>query len=127
MNSQDLFLVLALAVLIFMMFWNSRKRKKQAEELQATLKKGAAVVLHSGIYGVIESVDGDRFVIATAGSKLEVAKGAVRGIDTAAKPVAKTSPAKTAQPVARAAAKPAAKKPATRSAAKPAAKKPAAK
>lgn len=130
MNSQDLFLVLALAVLIFMMFWNSRKRKKQAAELQSTLKKGAAVVLHSGIYGVIESVDGDRFVIATAGSKLEVAKGAVRGIDNSAKPVAKPAAPVAAvakKPAVRAAAKPAAKKPATSAAAKPAAKKPAAK
>ena len=75
MQSNDLFLLLALAVLVFMMFWNSRKRKKQAAELQASIKKGAAIVLHSGIYGTIVSVDEDRYVIDSAGSKFEVAKG----------------------------------------------------
>ena len=112
MKPEDSILLVALAALIFMMFWNSRKRKKQAEELQSQLGKGAAIVTHSGIYGVIDSIEGDRVVIQTAGSKLEIAKAAIRGVDVNAKPVAK----------------PVAKKPAARkTAAKPAAKKPAAK
>jgi len=117
MKPEDSILLAALAALIFMMFWNSRKRKKQAEQLQGQLTKGTAVVLHSGVYGVIESIDNDRAVIVSAGSKIEVAKAAIRGVDLNAKPAAK------------AAAKPAAAKSAskTTAAAKPAAKKPAAK
>ena len=38
--SQDVFLVIALAVLIAMMFLSSRKRKKQAESLLASVKVG---------------------------------------------------------------------------------------
>ena len=60
MKPEDSILLVALAALIFMMFWNSRKRKKQAEELQSQLGKGAAIVTHSGIYGVIESIDADQ-------------------------------------------------------------------
>lgn len=118
MNS-DLFLVVALAVLIAMMFLNSRKRKKQMQELQDSLKAGVKVVLHSGITGKLVSVDGTRAVIETTpGTKLAILKGAIRGIDAdaPATPVAKTAE--------KPAAKPAAKKPVAK---KPAAKKPAAK
>jgi preprotein translocase YajC subunit len=124
MKPEDSILLVALAALIFMMFWNSRKRKKQAEELQSQLGKGAAIVTHSGIYGVIESIDGDRAVISTAGSKLEIAKAAIRGVDANAKPAAKPAAAKA---VAKPAAAKAAAKPVAKTAAKPAAKKPAAK
>ena len=112
--SQDVFLVIALAVLIAMMFLSSRKRKKQAEALLSSVKVGSSVVLHSGITGTIVSIDGDRAVIETTpGTKIAFLKGAIRTVDAAAKPVAEKS-----------AAKPAAKKPAAK---KPAAKKPAAK
>lgn len=129
MKPEDSILLVALAALIFMMFWNSRKRKKQAEELQSQLGKGAAIVTHSGIYGVIESIDADRAVIVTAGSKLEIAKAAIRGVDANAKPAAKTVAAKpaAAKAVAKPAASKAAAKPVAKAAAKPAAKKPAAK
>ncbi len=141
MQSNDLFLFLALAVLIFIMFWNNRKRKKQAAELQNSIKKGAHVVLHSGIFGTISSVQDDRYVIESAGSTFVVAKGAVRGLDlnaktvaapkqTVSKAAAKPTAAKAVvKPVAKATAKPAVKsaaKPATKPAAKPATK-PAAK
>ena len=124
MKPEDSILLVALAALIFMMFWNSRKRKKQAEELQSQLGKGAAIVTHSGIYGVIESIDADRAVIVTAGSKLEIAKAAIRGVDANAKVATKPAAAKA---VAKPAEAKAAAKPVAKTAAKPAAKKPAAK
>lgn len=61
--SQDVFLVVALAILIAMMFLSSRKRKKQAAELLASVKVGSKVVLHSGITGKITSIDGDRAIL----------------------------------------------------------------
>ena len=113
--NQDLFLVIALGFIIFMMFFNGRKRKKAQAEMQAGIKVGAYVLLHSGILGSIVSQDDKHLVVETTpGTKLTVLKGAVRSIEEAPKKVA----AKTA------AAKPAT---ATKTAAKPAAKKPAAK
>lgn len=122
--SQDVFLVVALAVLIAMMFLSSRKRKKQAADLLSSVKVGSNVVLHSGITGKIVSVDGDRAVIETTpGTKIAFLKGAIRTVDAAAaKPVAEKPAADKS--AAKPAAKPAAKKPAAK---KPAAKKPAAK
>jgi preprotein translocase subunit YajC len=116
--SQDVFLVVALAILIAMMFLSSRKRKKQAADLLSSVKVGSSVVLHSGITGKIVSLEGDRAVIETTpGTKISFLKGAIRNVDASVKaaPVAKAATT--------AAKKPAAKKPA----AKPAAKKPAAK
>lgn len=125
MPVQEIFVYVALAVLIAMMFNNSRKRKKQAAELQSKVAVGATVTLYSGIIGEIVSINEDRMVLeSTPGTKLTVSKAAIRTVDAAAeakKPAAKPAakkPAAAAKAVA-----PAAKKPAT----KPAAKKPAAK
>jgi preprotein translocase subunit YajC len=121
--SQDVFLVVALAILIAMMFFSSRKRKKQAADLLSSVKVGSSVVLHSGITGKIVSLDGDRAVIETTpGTKIAFLKGAIRNVEapTKASSVSKAPAAKAATSAAK---KPAAKKPA----AKTAAKKPAAK
>lgn len=110
--SQDVFLVVALAILIAMMFLSSRKRKKQAQTLLDSVKVGAAVILHSGITGTVVSIDGDRAIIETTpGVKISFLKGAIRSVDAAAKSVApKTATAKSVAPKAEA-KKPAAKKP----------------
>jgi preprotein translocase subunit YajC len=125
--NQDLFLVIALAFIIFMMFFNGRKRKKAVAEMQAGIKVGAHVLLHSGILGSIVSLDEKSLVIETTpGTKLTVLKGAVRSIEEAPK-----KPAAPKATAAKTAAKPAAAKPAaakaTTAAKKPVAKKPAAK
>ena len=119
--NQDLFLVIALGFIIFMMFFNGRKRKKAQAEMQAGIKVGAYVLLHSGILGTIVSQDDKSLVLETTpGTKLTVLKGAVRSIEEAPKKPAAAKPAaaKSTTP-SKAAAKPAAKK--------PVAKKPAAK
>lgn len=119
--NQDLFLVIALGFIIVMMFVNGRKRKKAQADMQAGIKVGAYVLLHSGILGSIISLDEKSVVIETTpGTKLTVVKGAVRSIEEAPKKPAAPKVAAAAKPaVAKTAAKPAA--------AKPVAKKPAAK
>ena len=120
MNPNDIFLLVALAFIIGMMYFNGRKRKKQQADMQAGIKVGAYVLLHSGILGTIVSQDEKSVVIETTpGTKLTVLKGAVRSIEEA--------PKKPAAPKV-SAAKPSAKSTtAAKSVAKPAAKKPAAK
>mgnify|MGYP000535266418 CR=1 FL=1 len=123
--SQDVFLVVALAILIAMMFMSSRKRKKQAADLLASVKVGSNIVLHSGITGKIISVDGDRAVIETTpGTKIAFLKGAIRSVDASA-----PKGSAIEKPAAKATAKTSATKPSASKtvAKKPAAKKPAAK
>lgn len=111
---DQIFLVVALGLLIVMMFLSSRKRKRQAAELQSSLKAGAGVMLTSGIYGVVDKIDGEKITIVSGGStKLVVNKGAVARIEESVNVAATKSPAKA--PVKSAAAKkPAPKKPAAK-------------
>ena len=111
----DLFLYVLLAAMLVMMFFNSRKRKAAAQQLQEQVVPGAKVVLLSGIVGRIVSIDGDKVVITSAGSKLEILRGAIR--TAAANEVAETVNLEKAP-----ATKVAATKPAAKAAAKPAAK-----
>jgi preprotein translocase subunit YajC len=48
-----------LAVLIFFMFRNSRKRKAEAEQLQSKVQPGAKVMTNFGVFGTILSIDED--------------------------------------------------------------------
>jgi preprotein translocase subunit YajC len=79
---DSLFLLLALLFLGGMVFFSSRKRKKAAAELKTQVVKGAYVMLTSGIYGKILSIDDNRVELETApGQKLTVALGAVRSVE----------------------------------------------
>lgn len=46
-----------LAVLIFFMFRNSRKRQTEARELQTKVQPGAKVMTNFGVFGTILSID----------------------------------------------------------------------
>ena len=48
-----------LAVLIFFMFRNSRKRQADARNLQAKVQAGAKVMTNFGVFGTILSIDED--------------------------------------------------------------------
>lgn len=127
---DQIFLVVALGFLLVMMFMSSRKRKKQAEQLQSTISKGATVMLTSGIVGTITAIEGDQLVIDSEGSKLRVVKLAVRSVEkSAAASAIKSVPNSAAKPAAKqpAGRKPAVKKPASTSTKSASAKKPAAK
>lgn len=136
MNPNDLIIVAMIAVMGVMMFRGNRKRKKQAEELAAQLVVGAKVLLHSGIVGRVVSISDEYIVVNSAGSELEVLRGAVRTAsvwEAKEEPVAEAAEVVAAAPVA--AKAPAAKKPAAAktvapkptTAKAPAAKAPAAK
>jgi preprotein translocase subunit YajC len=128
LDSSNLFMFVAIAFLVVMMFLNTRKRKKQQTEMNQALKPGAWIMTTSGIFAEVKSIEEDKLVIeSTPGVKLILVKGAVaRVVDAPA--IAVAAPA--AKAAAKPAAKPAAKKPAAKKAApaaqKPAAKKPAA-
>lgn len=61
-----------LAVLVFFMFRNSRKRKAQQEELVKAIVPGKQIMTNFGLFGVLKSIDE-----VTNEAELEVAKGVV--------------------------------------------------
>ncbi len=127
---QSLLLVVAAGMFV-MMFFSSRKRKRQAAEMADKVQPGAKVMLNSGIFATIISVDGDRALVeSTPGTRLEVSKAAIVRFITepvaAEAEVAEDAVVAAVTPVAKAPAKKAAAaKPAASAAAKPAAKTPA--
>ena len=61
--------------MIFFMFRNSRKRKRDAEELQSKIVPGAEVMTQHGIYGTLISVDDEKneaIIETTPGTQLRV-------------------------------------------------------
>ena len=50
-------LLAVLAVLVFFMFRNSRKRKQQQEELKSKIVPGAEIMTNFGLFGTLLSVD----------------------------------------------------------------------
>lgn len=57
MGPLEIGMLVILAVLVFFMFRNSRKRKAQQEELQAKIVPGADIMTNFGLFGTLVSVD----------------------------------------------------------------------
>jgi preprotein translocase subunit YajC len=72
MDPLTLVMLAVLALLVFFMFRNGRKRKKDQEALQATMVPGADVMTNFGMYGTIVSIDEDENKVA-----LEIAPGTI--------------------------------------------------
>ncbi len=73
-----------IAVLIFFMFRNGKKRQQAMQELQNGLRPGAEVMLQSGIFGTIESIDDEdnRVTVRSGSSTLVVHRNAVSQVVT---------------------------------------------
>ncbi|MEO6114931.1 MAG: preprotein translocase subunit YajC [Pseudolysinimonas sp.] len=68
-------LVAVLAIMVIFMFRNSRKRKRDAEELKDKFVPGAEIMTQHGIFGTIVSIDDEKneaVIETTPGTKLRV-------------------------------------------------------
>ena len=75
-----------LAVLVFFMFRNSRKRQAQARELQDKVAVGAEVMTNFGLYGTILEMDDEENQVlleTTPGTVLKVHRQTVTRVVTA--------------------------------------------
>jgi preprotein translocase subunit YajC len=74
-----------LALLIFFMFRNSRKRQKDQSELQSKVQPGAKVMTNFGVYGTILSIDEEENEVlleSTPGTVLAVHRQTVARVVT---------------------------------------------
>ena len=86
MGSTVFMLVMMLAIMYFVMIRPENKRKKEAEQMRAAVKKGDKVVTIGGIVGVVVDVKENKFVMETGADqvRIEFEKWALSSNETAA-------------------------------------------
>ena len=84
MGSTILMIVLMIAIFYFLMIRPENKRKKQAEEMRNSLKKGDWITTIGGVYGRIVAITDRTIVIETSEDRVrvEVVKSAIGSVGT---------------------------------------------
>ena len=79
MGSTVIMLVLMIAIFYFMLIRPESKRKKQAEEMRSSLKKGDWLTTIGGVYGRVVSITDRTVVIETSEDRvrMEITKWAI--------------------------------------------------
>jgi preprotein translocase subunit YajC len=76
-----IFLVVIFAMFYFVMIRPQRKRQKEQQAMMASLQRGDKVMTIGGIYGTIDSVSEESFVLKVeGGTTIRVARSAVNKI-----------------------------------------------
>ena len=85
-SSSIIMLVAMLAIFYFMLIRPENKRKKEAEQMRASVKKGDKITTIGGIVGTVVDVKESNIVIETSADqvRMELAKWAVSSNETAA-------------------------------------------
>jgi preprotein translocase subunit YajC len=74
------FIVILFALMYFFTIRPQRKKQQEAQKMLQALQKGDKVITNAGIYGQIENIYEDSFLLRTdSGSTIRVAKWAVVG------------------------------------------------
>ena len=74
------FLVVIFGLMYLLMIRPQRKRQKEQQRMMEDLQKGDEIITASGIYGRIESMDENSFVIKVeSGATIRVVRSAVAG------------------------------------------------
>jgi preprotein translocase subunit YajC len=105
MPETIIMLVVMVAVFYFMLIRPENKRKKEAEQMRSSMKKGDKITTIGGIIGTVVDIKEDKFVIETSADqvRIEFAKWALSTNDTAAE-AAKEEAKKAQEEKAKAAA-----------------------
>lgn len=85
LDPLTIIMLVVLAVLVFFMFRNSRKRQRQAQELQSKVAVGAEVMTNFGVYGTILDMDEEENIVhleTTPGTVLKVHRQTVTRVVT---------------------------------------------
>lgn len=86
MGSSIIMLVVMLVIFYFMLIRPENKRKKEAEEMRASLRNGDVITTIGGIVGTVVDVKEKKFVIETGADRVRVEfeKWALSSNETAA-------------------------------------------
>ena len=86
MGSTLLMMVLMIAIFYFMLIRPENKRKKEAEQMRSTVRKGDKITTIGGICGTVVDVKESRIVLETGADqvRIELEKWAISTNETAA-------------------------------------------
>ena len=86
MSSSIIMLVAMLAIFYFMLIRPENKRKKEAEQMRSSVRKGDKITTIGGIVGTVVDVKENNIVIETSADqvRVEFAKWAISSNETAA-------------------------------------------
>ena len=86
MGSTILMIVLMIAIFYFMLIRPENKRKKEAEQMRSSVKKGDKITTIGGITGTVVDVKETRIVLETGADqvRVELEKWAISTNETAA-------------------------------------------
>ena len=86
MGSSIIMLVAMLAIFYFMLIRPENKRKKEAEQMRSSVRKGDKITTIGGIIGTVVDVKENNIVIETSADqvRIEFAKWAISSNETAA-------------------------------------------
>ena len=85
MGSTIIMLVLMLAIFYFMLIRPENKRKKEAEQMRSSVKKGDQITTIGGVIGTVVDVKENNIVLETSADqvRIEFAKWAISSNETA--------------------------------------------
>jgi|SRR5208282_3171224 len=75
-------LVAMFGIMYFLVIMPQQKQRKKMAEMLAAVKNGDKVVTSSGIYGTINGIDGDTFILKVADNvKIRIARAAIAQVE----------------------------------------------
>ena len=85
--------IIVIAAMFFLMWRGQAKEKKRREEMMNSIVSGTKIMTLGGVYGIVDSVNGDVYKIKIADNvKIEIHRNGIASVikdETAAAPAAK--------------------------------------
>ncbi len=75
-------LMLMFGIMYFLVIMPQQRQRKKMQEMLSAVKNGDKVVTTSGIYGTINGIDGDTFILKVADNvKIRIARAAIAQVE----------------------------------------------
>lgn len=76
-------LLLMFAIMYFLVIMPQSRQRKKMQEMLGAVKNGDKVITTSGIYGTINGIDGDTFILKIADNvKIRIARAAIAQVES---------------------------------------------
>jgi preprotein translocase subunit YajC len=75
-------LLLMFGIMYFLVIMPQQRQRKKMQEMLGAVKNGDKVITTSGIYGTINGIDGDTFILKVADNvKIRIARAAIAQVE----------------------------------------------